>query len=221
MSYEVLLLLERADAAGEALGALAPAPAKKQLAEAIGHTRDWPQAAAAAAQARAAIKLVDELPSEERLDAFVARVAAAASACSCVAVWWLPAQRLVDPRALAQAARDGDPLRVAVNVRLFHVEEGRPNHDEDERVVDSVGLAALGLPDVQCHFFALDVAAVAALVEETARYLYAEGDVIGDGDTVPGVDGERWACRREVALVDPPRDVVDLQPPAPHSARRT
>ncbi|HWE30754.1 MAG TPA: DUF4261 domain-containing protein, partial [Polyangia bacterium] len=117
---------------------------------------------------------------------------------------------------VAAAARDEDPLRVALNVRLFHVEEGR----SDERVMDTVGMAALELPDVQCHFFALDVAAMAALLEETARYLYAEGDVIGDGDTVPGIDGDGWPCRREIALVDPPRDVVDLTPPAPHGARR-
>ncbi len=87
--------------------------------------------------------------------------------------------------------------------------------------MDTVGLAALELPDVQCHFFGLDAAAVAALLDETARYLWSEGDVIGDGDTVPGTDGDPWACRREVALVDPPRDVIDVTPPDRHRARRT
>jgi hypothetical protein len=217
MAYEVLLLLERADQAAESFGEVVPAPTKKELADAVRHTRDWPGAAEAAARARAAVRLVDELPSEERLGDFVARVAAACVALPCVAVWWVPAERLVEPRALADAARDGDPLRVALNVRLFHVEEGR----SDERVMDTVGLAALELPDVQCHFFALDVAQVAALLEETARYLYAEGDVIGDGDTVPGIDDTQWSCRREVALVDPQRDVVDVTPPSPHTARRT
>lgn len=217
MAYEVLLLLERADPAAEALGEIVPPPTKRELADAIGHTRDWPDAARAAAKARAAVKLVDELPSEERLGAFVARAAAACKRLPCVAVWWLPAARLVEPRAVAAAAADGDPLRVALNVRLFHVEEGR----SDERVMDTVGMAALELPDVQCHFFALDAAAVAALLEETARYLYAEGDVIGDGDTVAGIDGEPWSCHRELALVDPARDVVDLTPPAAHAARRT
>ncbi|MGZ3406478.1 MAG: DUF4261 domain-containing protein [Polyangia bacterium] len=213
----MLLLLERADAAAEALGEVVPPPSKKELAGSIGHTRDWPAAAETTARARAAVKLVDELPSEERLGAFVARVAAAAAKLPCVAVWWKPADRLVEPRALAAAARDDDPLRVAVNVRLFHVEEGR----SDERVMDTVGLTALELPDVQCHFFALDVAQVAALLDETARYLFAEGDVIGDDDTVPGIDGEPWSCRHETALVDPPRDVVDLTPPPPHRARRS
>lgn len=215
MSYEVLLLLERAPAGAEALGEIVPPPTKKELAASLDHTRDWPDAADAVARARAAVRIVDELPSEERLGAFVARAAAACARLPCVAVWWRPAERVVEPRLLAAAARDGDPLRVALNVRLFHVEEGRT----DERVMDTVGMAALELPDAQCHFFALDVAAVAALLEETARYVYAEGDVIGDGDSVAGLDGEPWTCRHEVALVDPPRDVVDLTPPAPHHAR--
>jgi hypothetical protein len=219
MSYEVVLLLERADATAKTVGAPVALPSKTTLASALDQCRDWPAAAAAVARARAAVKLVDELPSEERLEPFVARVAAAVAKLPCVAVWWLPAERLVEPAAVAAAARAHDPLRVALNVRLFHVEKARP----DERVIDTVGLAAFGLPDVQCHFFGLDAAAVGALVEDTARYVFAEGDVIGDGDTVPGPEaggGAPWACRREVALVDPPRDVLDLGPPPPYGARR-
>lgn len=212
MTYEVLLLVERADAGEEAL----PPPGARELGAAIEHARDWPGAAAAVARARAAVRLVEALPSAERLGAFVARVAAEAARRPCVAVWWKPAGRLVAPEALAAAAREDEPLRVAVQVRLFHVEES----DGDERVVDTLGLAPLGLPDVQCHFAGLDAAAVAALVDETARYLYVEGDVIEDGDTVEGIDGTPWACRHEAALVDPPRDVLDLAPPPAHAARR-
>ncbi|HEY1584515.1 MAG TPA: hypothetical protein VGH63_02435, partial [Polyangia bacterium] len=61
MAYEVLLLLERADPIAETLGEVVPPPSKKQLASAIGHTRDWREAAETAARARAAVKLVDEL----------------------------------------------------------------------------------------------------------------------------------------------------------------
>lgn len=214
--YEVLLLLERADGDAAAVGELVPLPTSGELAASLGHTRDWPDAAAAAARARAALRITDELPSQERLGALVARVAAAAARLPCVAVWWKPAERVVEPRALAAAAREGDALRVALNLRLFHVENG----GADEHVLDTLGLAPLGLPDAQCHFRGLDSAAVAELLDETARYLYAEGDVIADGDTVAGVDGAPWSCRREAALVDPPRDVIDVTPPAPHAIRR-
>jgi hypothetical protein len=213
--YEVVLLLARADEGALAAGEVVPAPTGKELAAAIDHTRDWPGAAAAAAKARAAVKIVEPLPSEERLPALVARVAAAAAKLPCVAVWWAPAERLVEPSALAAAAREGDPLRVAVQVRLFHVETG----PEGELVMDTVGLEPLGLPDAQCHFIGLDPAAVAALLEETAHYLYAEGDVIADGDTVAGTDGGTWSCRREMALVAPNRDVIDIAPPTANSPR--
>jgi len=215
MTYEVLLLVERADEAAGEIGEVMPPPPQKLLGDVLGHTRDWAGAADAAARARAAVRLVEELPSEERLATFVARVAAAARKLPCTAVWWKPAARLVEPRTLAAAARAGDPLRVALNIRLFHVENG----PADERVMDTLGLEPLGLPDVQCHFRGLDPAAVAALLEETARYLYGEGDVIADGDTVSGVDGTPWACRRETALVDPPRDVIDVSPPSSHAGR--
>ena len=190
-------------------------PTAAQLEGAIGHTRDWPQAAREAARARQAVALVDELPSPERLGAFVARVAAEAKARGAVAIWWKVAERLVSPAALAEAARAADPLRVALNLRLFHVETGAA----DERVLDCIGLAALGLPDVQCHFAGLDPAQAAAVVEGTARYLFDEGDVIEDGDTVPGADGGQWRCLREEALVDPPRDVIDVTPPGPYARR--
>src|SRR5207248_380352 len=121
----------------------------------------------------------------ERLPAFVERVAKSAKQHRPIAVWWKPAQRLVEPKALQAAARAGDPLRVALNMRLFHVEAGTA----DERVVDTIGFEPLGLPDLQCHFRGLEPAQVAALLDEMARYVYAEGDVIGDGDTVSGVDG--------------------------------
>jgi hypothetical protein len=212
MSYQVVLLCTRA-APNDEVG---PPPPPSALSDAIAHSRDWPQAAAAVATARAAVTLTEELPAAERLNAFVARVAAAAAAHACVAVWWKPADRLVSPAALAVAARDQEPLAVAINLRLFHVETGKP----DERVLDSVGLDALGLPDVQCHFRGgLDPALVASVMAELAQYLYDEGDVIGDDDTVAGPDETRWACRREEALVDPPREVIDVSPPAPYGAR--
>jgi hypothetical protein len=83
-----------------------------------------------------------------------------------------------------------------------------------------VGLDALGLPDVQCHFRGgLDPALAASVLGELAQYLFDEGDVVGDGDTVGGPDDSRWQCRREEALVDPAREVIDVSPPPPYAAR--
>ena len=110
---------------------------------------------------------------------------------------------------------DEDPLRVAINVRQFHVEDGK----RGEMVMDTLGLAPLGLPDVQCHFLALGQNDVAALLFELARYLAVEGEVIGEGDTVPGPRAEKWICHLEESLLEPQRDVIDLEPPSPHAMR--
>ena len=211
MSYDVVLLLaEASDDEG-----VKPAPPRTALADAIEHARDWPDAAKAVKAAKAAWTIVDELPSPERLAPFVAKVAAAAKKRKCVAIWWKPAARLVSPEVLAAAAKEADPLRVALQVRLFHVETGV----EDEHVVDTVGLDALGLPDVQCHFVGLDPQLAGTVVANAARYLFDEGDVINEGDTLDAPDGKPWICHREESLLEPTREVIDLSPPKPHAAR--
>jgi hypothetical protein len=211
MSYDVVLLLaEASDDEG-----VKPPPPRTALADAIEHARDWPDAAKAARAAKAAWTIADELPSPERLMPFVVKVAAAAKKRKCVAIWWKPAARLVSPEMLAAAVKEEDPLRVALQVRLFHVETGV----KDEHVVDTVGLDALGLPDVQCHFVGMDPQVVGTVVATAARYVFDEGDVIGEGDTIDAPDGQAWTCRREEALVEPGRDVIDVAPPRPYAAR--
>ena len=80
--------------------------------------------------------------ARDRAAALVATVAALAAATRPVAISWPTSQRVTDP---AESAIDG--LGGLLNVRLFTVAE-----EEDERVMDTRGLAPFGLPDVQIHF---------------------------------------------------------------------
>jgi hypothetical protein len=218
-NYDVILLLSHAPTAepearptAEPGADSVPLPTESELAVALEHTRDWEGARAALPQAGAALRVREPLISPERLPPLVARVAALAASTPCLALWWTAADKLVAP---AQLAGEVDPLRVAVNLRHFHVEEGRSG----ETVVDTRGLDALGLPDLQCHFVGLEPSVVAELLWRVARYLYEEGAVIEDGDAVTGPDDGEWRCRWEESLVDPPRDLLDIAPPAPYSAR--
>jgi len=103
-----------------------------------------------------------------------------------------------------------------VNVRLFAVSD-----DEDEMVMDTRGLAPFDLPDLQVHFRDLEPGRLAGLLYATASYLLEEGDVIADGNTISGLDGdEHWRCTHEDALVAPPRRVVDIDPGDPYAAGR-
>ena len=136
----------------------------------------------------------------------------------CNAIVWQPTARVVDPAAWCAAFDAGDPAQRffagAVNVRLFNVQA-----QERESVMDTLGLGALGLPDLQCHFRGLDPQKMARVLYNTAWYVFANGDVIEDGNTVGGISaGSRWKCQHEDSLVGPDRMVLDLDPGAPYAA---
>lgn len=126
--------------------------------------------------------------------------------------YWQPAGQMVAPETLTD-----DPLDAALNVRLFKVE----SHPGD-LVMDTLGLAALGVPDVQCHFHGLEPGRVAGLLRGIATYVFENGDVIADGNTVQGLEiTDKWVCRHEMALLPPRRVVVDITPGKPYSTRPT
>ena len=105
-------------------------------------------------------------------------------------------------------------MQSAINVRLFRIEGG-----ECECLMDTMGLGVLGLPDIQCHFRDLDCRAVANKLYGVAVHLFQNGDVVQDGETIPGLEvGENWCCQHEMALVGPERVVLDLNPGSPHAA---
>ena len=178
-------------------------------------TWDWAGADAALEGARASV-LVTEMFAEpygarDRAAALVAVVSALAAATEPVAISWPTSQRVTDP---AEPGPDG--LGGLLNVRLFTVAE-----EEDERLMDSRGLAPFGLPDVQIHFRDLEVGPLAGMLYATASYLLEAGDVIADGDTVPGLDDDdHWRCEHEEALVAPARTVLDIDPGDPYAAGR-
>jgi hypothetical protein len=62
---------------------------------------------------------------------------------------------------------------------------------------------------------------VAAVLGNTAWYLFQVGDVIDNGYTLDGIEeGSAWKCQHEDALAPPERVVLDLNPGPPHAAGR-
>ncbi len=81
------------------------------------------------------------------------------------------------------------------------------------------GLHVFGLPDLQCHFRDRDPGEIAGLLYATALYVFDAGDVIADGNTISGLDGEgRYVCRRETSLLEPSRLVLDVDLGDPYAA---
>ena len=150
------------------------------------------------------------LPYKERLRRLTTLGVVCVEQIKPLAVFWKEAGCLVEPDRLAER------MQRSCNVRTFNVGIA------GDMLMDTIGLAAIGLPDVELLFSRLDPDAVAAFLYRTAEYLFESGDIIKDGDTVPGPDGARWKTVHDAAAVAPPRTVVRVMvtgPNAPSTAR--
>ncbi|MEM1247679.1 MAG: DUF4261 domain-containing protein [Acidobacteriota bacterium] len=188
----------------------------------------WPEARAAAAATTCSLPLFDAnnrtTNFRRRLEVCQRIAIAAIDALRPVAVEWIPSQQLLEPQQFAASVREdgfGTPLPGGVNVRFFALEYDDAAGDQ-EYLMDTLGLGALGLADLQCHFRGLDPEEVSRTLYETACYQFDNGTILGDGDTVQGPRGDdRWKCVHGVSLAEPERGVVDLDPGFPFSAGQT
>jgi Domain of unknown function (DUF4261) len=140
-------------------------------------------------------------PYQDRVRALHVDVCAAIEGLKPIAIWCPSSQQLVKPEEAVK-----HQLALIVNVRLFRIE-----HSPGEMIMDTLGLHTLGLPDLQCHFFDLVANDMARVLYNTATYLFEEGDVIEDGNTITGIEGsDYWRCRHELAIVAPERIVLDI-----------
>ena len=85
-------------------------------------------------------------------------------------------------------------------------------------LVDTHGMCAVGLKDVQCHFKGLDPNNVINYIYSIAFFVMQFGGQIKNGDTIEGLNGDTidenvlWTCRYEDAMVAPMRAVLDICP---------
>ena len=101
-----------------------------------------------------------------------------------------------------------DPLFGILNVRLFNI-EGQKN----EYIMDTLGLSAIGLCDLQCHFKNLDHNGISNILYSYGNYIFDNQDAVDNMTTVEGISkGDKWECRHEVALAGPERVVLDINP---------
>jgi len=191
------------------------------FAPVVAQSRAWPGAGAAVARARHRLLVTDVMaawmPPALRLEVFQRVLVAAVRALRPCAISWVPAGKLVEPGAFLAALASSDPQERALtglNVRLFQFGERA-----GECVMDTLGLGALGLTDLQIHFVGLEPNAVARHLFNTALHVLDRGDVLDDGHTLQGLDpSQKWGCGRASAIVGPKRDVITMHPGAPFAA---
>ncbi len=194
------------------LNASPPGSAGKSRPD-VSQTWDWAEAEAVVADCRSSV-VVSELMAawsspHDRVTGLTEVVAALVRCTKPAAISWPQSQRVCDPAGFAAGDLDG-----VLNVRLFTVA-----NDPGALVMDTLGLHVFGLPDVQCHFRDRDPGEVAAMLFATGVYIFEAGDVIADGNTISEPDGQgRYVCRREPALLEPQRLVLDVDLGDPYAA---
>ena len=101
-----------------------------------------------------------------------------------------------------------DPLFGILNVRLFNI-EGK----EKEYIMDTLGLSAVGLCDLQCHFKNLNTDEVSNILYSYGYYIFDNPDAVDDMKAIEGIpENDEWKCQHEVALAEPERVVLDINP---------
>ena len=189
-------------------------PAPADLGDALAQAWDWQGAKEAVDASRACLSVADRfadgLSRAARLRLLHGVVAAVIEHAPVNAIHWLPSDRLVDPREYFRLESDLHRfVGASVNVRLFGVNDA----SSGECVMDTLGLAAFDLPDLQVHYRGLDAGRLAAWLYNLAAFVFEKGDMLASGNSVPGLEsGSDWPCRREWSIVAPRREVVDVNP---------
>ena len=149
------------------------------------------------------------LEYKQRLPLFMNFLVAVSKATNPQVIYSVYGQKLIKPKDLIDIwDKDEKQLLYGIcNVRLYNLT------DINELLMDTVGLNSIGLPDFQIKFKGYEANEIANLLWNYANYIYEQGDVIENGNTLEGiVSGSKWKCERQASLLDHDRIVVNVQP---------
>jgi hypothetical protein len=187
---------------------------QEQFAPSLQQSWWWRDAAATVQRCREAVLVVEEAPEllpVERFARFQRLLFAVVKALGPAALHWVPTQQFIRPASFLEAMEEVGfeyPALGALNVRLYGLTGG------GNMLMDTLGLGALGLWDLQCHFHDLPPNQVATWLLETARKQFlGEGPPLRNGGALLAPDGiAHWRLRAEDALMPPERVLLDVDP---------
>lgn len=155
------------------------------------------------------------LPYKERCDLLMDWLETALSLFpDCTAIYTEASGKLFAAEQVRQhqIPREDRFIYFCVNVRFFNI-QGTNDH-----VVDTLGMYAIDLPDVQYHFHSLDPNQVVNHAYNVASYIYSNNAPVKNGETIDGIyqgalsQRIQWKCQYEDALIQPVRCVMDICP---------
>ncbi|MCD7808761.1 MAG: DUF4261 domain-containing protein [Erysipelotrichaceae bacterium] len=126
----------------------------------------------------------------------------------CMALYFPHAQKLMSIKAYQNSQWEDKNLHFldgGLNIRLYNIE------NSNAMVVDTLGMRAIGLPDLQMRFYQLDVDEVVACMYRLAAKLFLNGDYFNDGDFIEGrYIYENWQLYHRESMLPPKRLVLDI-----------
>ena len=130
----------------------------------------------------------------------------------CEAVYFMNSGKLIKASEIRnhEAPREERFIYFAVNTRFFCLT------NRNDMVVDTLGMGALLLPDLQFHFQGIQPEWIISYAYNLASYIFKNNNPIKEGDTIDSMaDGElaeevQWTCSYRNALVKPARMVIDV-----------
>ncbi len=175
----------------------------------------WPEASDLTGRINYQLTLSDRigygLPPKERVVLFQVALYCLTEYTGPIGIQWHASHQLIDPAVYlgnVPGDEDYDLLFGPLNVRLYSVKD-----TEDDTVMDTVGMAALGIVDIQCCFYGFDKEAMADLLYHYGTYVFWNGDVIKEGQTIEGINPvEKWGVRHELSQLEPRRPVINIGP---------
>lgn len=172
---------------------------------------------AACSQARLVTEMMSRnlLPAE-RLRLFHGVLQAVIEVSRPHAVVFMHSQQVVAPGYYLEACQEAPIQRPgSFNVRFYRIEDSSAG----DMIMDTRGLEEIGLHDLQCHYRGLEPSEVGRVLFNTALYIFEHGPVIESGQTISGIEPDsRWQCQFEQSILEPDRDVLDLDPGPPWAA---
>ncbi len=109
-----------------------------------------------------------------------------------------------------QIPRENRFIYFAVNVRFFNIQ------GTDDKMIDTLGMSTLYLPDLQYHFHGMDPDWVVNHAYNLLSYIYDNNAPIKNDETIDGIEDGHissniyWKCHYEDSLIRPTRLVMDV-----------
>jgi Domain of unknown function (DUF4261) len=145
----------------------------------------------------------------QRTVLFLDFMAACIIATHPMAIYYDNAEKILDPSELGlnNISSIADLLHPISNIRIFKT----PESPSGTVLMDSVGLHALGLPDLEILFSNIDRGKMAEFLIKYSCLIFERGDCIKDNEYLEGFEpGKKFRCEHRHAIAPGDRTVLHI-----------